>query len=156
MASLVIQTAPFISIIILELLRPGFDRRIEQVFGEYHEATQFREPDRRDFEDYAMYSFDYENTVDHLELTFFTVILVFVGKLLAETNDGSLALTGVLFVLVVLVLFTVRYVVRGYFERRSPHRYRIEDQVVGVHYGTLFVLGSNLFVILVIIVTEIV
>lgn len=152
--SLIIQVAPFVGIIILELLRPGFDRRINRVFDQYRDEVTFEEPQKKDFEDYAQYSFDYENAMEHLELTLLALVIVFVGKLVGTTSQHSRTLTGIVLLVAVLFIAAVRYAVQSYFEDRSPHRYRIEDRIAGFRYGDIVVIGSNLFVILLVVASE--
>ncbi|EMA31492.1 MULTISPECIES: hypothetical protein [Haloarcula] len=155
LASLVVQTAPFVSIVILELLRPGFNRRLDLVLEEYDEVTLFDERQKTDIERFAAYSFDYENAMEHLELTLLALIVVFVGKLIAANARRTLVLTGILFVVSALVIVAVRYRTRSYFEALSPDRYWVEGQIAGHRYGKLVVVGSNLLVIVLIVVSEV-
>jgi len=154
LASLVVQIAPFVSIIVLEALRPGFQRRLEKVLEEYDEVTMFDEHEKTDIKRFAKYTADYENAIEHLELTLLALVVVFVGKLGTASSQRTLLVTGILFVIGALVLAAARYRTQSYFENQSPDRYWIDGQIAGRRYGNLLVIGSNLFVIVLIGVSK--
>jgi hypothetical protein len=156
LASLIVQIAPFVSIVLLELLRPGFQQRLELILEEYDEVTMFDEHEKTDIKRFAKYSIDYENAIEHLELTLLALVIVFVGKLSAATSQQTLLVTGILFVVAALVLAAVRYRTQSYFEELSPDRYWVGGQIAGRRYGDLVVIGSNFFVIALIVLSEVV
>lgn len=154
LASLVVQIAPFVSIIIVELFRPGFQQHLEGTLKEYDEVTLFDEREKTDINRFAIYSFDFQNTIDHLELTLLSLVVVFIGKIITADPGRTLILTGVIFVVSALAIVAVRYRTESYFDTFSPDRYWVEGFIAGHRVGKLAVVGSNLFIILLISISD--
>jgi hypothetical protein len=153
-ATVVVQIAPFVAIIAVEALGQGFDRRFESTVRQYEQELAARPPVREEFVDLACHSFDHENAVQHLDLAIISLVVLFVGRVVGAGQEGVSSVVGIVFLGTVIFVFAVRWWVEGYFQRRSPPKYYVEDTVAGVHYGPLVVVASNLVVVAIIVVLE--
>lgn len=153
-ASVIVQVAPFIAIIAIEIVGQGFDRRLEGTVRQYERELASSPLGHEEFMNFAQHSFDYENAIQHLDLAIITLLIIFVSKLIGVVSGRRALLAGIAFLATVLFVYAVRWWVEGYFERRSPQKYYINDNLAGYRYGSLFVVGSNVVVILAIIVIE--
>lgn len=153
-ASLFVRIAPFLAIIVTELTGRGYESRLASVYRDHSDETPLGSPELEDCEDFALFSFDHENAVQHLDLTLVTLVILFGAQVLRTVDDRrALALSAVVFILAIIAIYGVRRTVDGYLQRRSPHKYFI-DEVFGVRYGTAAVVGSNAFAILVLVTVE--
>lgn len=154
-ASLFVRIAPFLAIIITELTGTSFQGRLRSVYSDHRAETPLQSPALEECEDFAQFSFDHENTVQHLDLTLITLVILFSAQVLRTVGDQTvLILSSITFLVAVIVIYTIRRFVDGKLRRRSPHKYMTEDRIVGVRHGTVAVVGSNCFVVLVLFSVE--
>ena len=149
--SVVTQVAPFLSIILLEILHPGFNDRLSGVFDRYSESELFGTEETKECENMAIFSHEYEAVIKHLELTLFAVVVVFIGEFINASTDRLRIILGVVLFVSVLFIAGTRYAVMKYFEKQSPDRYRVTGNIAGVSYGILVVIAVNLVIITLII-----
>ena len=153
-AALFVRIAPFLAIIVTELTGTGYESRLRSVYADHSEETPLRSPALEDCEDFALFSFDHQNAVQHLDLTLITLVILFTAQVLRTTDSRRiLMLSSVAFLVAILVVYGVRRVVNGYLRNRSPQKYLVDD-MLGFRYGTVAVIGSNSFVVLVIVAVE--
>ena len=155
-ASLIVRTAPFVAIIFTELTGSEFEGRLNSVYSDYSAETPLRSPALEDCQDFAQFSFDHENTIQHLDLTLITLVILFAAQVLRTAeNRSTLILSTMTFLVAILIVYAARRFVNGRLRRRSPHKYMTEDRMMNVSYGTVAVVGSNCFVLLILVTVEI-
>jgi hypothetical protein len=155
-ASLLVRVAPFFAIVITELTGTDFERRLNSVYSDHSAETPLQSPALEDCEDFAQFSFDHQNTVQHLDLTLITLIILFSAQVLRTVGDRTaLILSLSIFLVAIIITYAVRRFVNGKLRRQSPHKYMTEDTIMDIRYGTVAVVGSNFFVVFVLLVVEI-
>jgi hypothetical protein len=128
---------------------------LKSVYSNHRTETPLQPPALEDCEDFAQFSFDHENTVQHLDLTLITLVILFSAQVLRTVgNRTALVLSSITFLIAVIIIYAVRRFVDGKLRRRSPHKYMTEDKIAGVRHGTVAVVGSNCFVIFVLLAVE--
>lgn len=151
--SVLLQSAPFVAIIIMEVTGLDFRERWKRVYSESQSEILTDDTGAEpEFKTIALFTFDFENATQHLELTIISLVIIFITTTATAPSDRTLV--GAVFLVAVLVVFVVRNLVLAYFERREPSRYVVKDQWRGIRYGTLAVVVSNLLAIGVIVALE--
>lgn len=154
-AGLFVRIAPFLAIILTELTGTTYEDRLQSVYNNHSDETPLGPPTLADCQDFALFSFDHENAVQHLDLTLVTLVILFTAQVLRTVGDQTaLLLSTVAFLLAILVVYGARRAVSGYLHRSSPHKYLVDD-VFGFRYGTAAVVGSNAFTVVVLIAVEV-
>jgi hypothetical protein len=154
-AAIVIQVAPFVAIITIELFGPKFLNRWEATFQQYRDNMFVEETEKKEFDHLAQHAYDHDAALQYFDLTLLTLFIIFGARIPQVVKSGqALVLAGV-FLVTSLVVFATRWRVESYFKQRPPDKYAIEENFLfGFRYGTVHVIGSNILIVVVILVTE--
>lgn len=156
----VIETIPFLIIIFLELSGSNITNEWERIYREYKNEDDIETgiPDKRkkavrtSLENYVRYSFDYTQTKQYLFITGILALFVVLGRWTQEPIRSSWV--GVM-ALASVAPFLVYWYVMGWLNDQSPHKYDELPPRIPMTIGELSVLASNVFVIIIILLTDI-
>jgi len=154
-AGFLIQTAPFIAIIMLEVIGTSFLDRWDSKFKQYDDVMFVKKESKKQFDSLAEYVYAYENTIQHVDLTLISLVVIFVGRMASEIGNQQRNVVAISFIITILIIIAIRYHVEGHFEDISPDKYAVEDSMLRFEYGTVLVVLSNLLVIFIIVMIEI-
>lgn len=149
----ILEIIPFIGIIFLEVSGKRFIPEWENVY------YSNKEEDSADISNkfnrirtYSLFSYDWHNTKQHSDATIIFLTVILVGKMINNTNE--VLEIGLVLVVTLILFLSLKNIILGYFGQRSPSKYYINDTVSGIHYGNIFIILFNIFIILVIVATD--
>jgi hypothetical protein len=151
-----IQTAPFIAIIIVEMMGTSFLDRWDSKFKQYDDVMFVQKESKKQFDSLAEYVYAYENTIQHIDLTLIALSAIFVGRMISEIGAQQRNVVAIFFIAIILIIIAIRYHVESHFEDMSPDKYAVESSLLGIEFGTVLVVLSNLLVIFIIVTIEVV
>lgn len=155
--SIIVQIAPFVSIITIELFSPGFMNRWKATFQRYEENMFVDDRQKKEFKHLTQHVYDHDNTLQHFDLTLLALVIIFCARITQTAGSQEAPVLAGVFLATSLIVFAARWRVESYFKQQSPDKYFTENNnYLGFRYGTVRVVGSNILIVMVILLVELV